>query len=185
MTSDIRHAWQASGGDTPLPDLAQLRAGADRFHRLIRRRNAIEYAACLLVVAFFGYGALSGAIKDPIAQVGAGLIVLGTVFVAWQLHRRASAVEPPQGLMPILVHQRAQLVRQRDALASVGRWYLAPFVPGLTLMILAPGIRHGIGTLDAGAWIALAVNLALFGGLWRLNRRSARQLQRAMRRICR
>jgi hypothetical protein len=181
MTSDTaRNAWQATAQDATLPALADLRAGAARFHRIVRRRNAIEYAACVLVVGFFGYGALSGAIRDPIAQAGAWLIVLGTVFVAWQLHSRASAIAPPEGMMPILAHQRAQLTRQRDALASVGLWYLAPFVPGLGLMILAPGIRHGLGTLDAGAWIALAVNIAMFGGIWWLNRRAALMLQRAI-----
>lgn len=183
MTSDTaRHAWQASGTDAALPALAEVRVGADRFHRLIRRRNAVEYAACVLVVGFFGYGALSGGIRDPIAQAGAWLIVLATIFVAWQLHSRASAVEPPaaDAARSILVHQRAQLVRQRDALASVGLWYLAPFAPGLALMVLAPGIRHGLGALGAGAWSAVAINFLVFGGVWWLNRRAARALQRAI-----
>lgn len=183
MTNDTaRHAWQATAQDAALPALADLRAGANRFHRIVRRRNAIEYSACVLVVGFFGFGALSGGIKDLIAQAGAWLIVLGTVFVAWQLHSRASAIEPPaaDAARPILVHQRAQLARQRDALASVGLWYLAPFAPGLALMILAPGIRHGIGALGPGIWTAIAVNVALFGGIWWLNLRAARQLQRAI-----
>lgn len=183
MTADpLKQAWQASAQDAALPALPEIRAGVDRFHRVIRRRNLIEYAASVLVVGFFGFGALTGAIRDPIAQTGAWLIVLGTIFVAWQLHTRASAIEPPavEGALPILIHQRAQLVRQRDALASVGLWYLAPFAPGLLLMLLAPGIRHGIGALGTGAWIAVAINLAMFGGIWWLNRYGARRLQKAI-----
>ena len=183
MTTDTaRHAWQSSGADAALPALAELRTGADRFHRLIRRRNAIEYAACVVVTLFFGYGALAGRIKDPIAQTGAWLIVLATVFVAWQLHSRASASQPPaaDAARPIIVHQRAQLVRQRDALASVGLWYLAPFAPGLALMVLAPVIRHGLGALGAGIWIGVAVNVAVFGGIWWLNHRAAKTLQCAI-----
>lgn len=183
MTTDpLKQAWQATAQDARLPDLADLRAGADRFHRVIRRRNLIEYAASVLVVGFFGYGALSGGIKDPIAQAGAWLIVLGTIFVVWQLHKRASAIEPPAAAaaQPILVHQRAQLVRQRDALARIGLWYLAPFVPGLMLTMLAPAIRHGIGALGAGAWIAVAVNVAMFTGIWWLNHRGAQALQKAI-----
>ncbi|MCW3847312.1 hypothetical protein OF829_08665 [Sphingomonas sp. LB-2] len=182
MTDPFHHAWQASGTDAALPPLAEVRAGADRFHRLIRRRNAIEYAASVLVIGFFGFGALTGAIHDPIARAGAWLIILGTLAVVWQLHRRASAIQPPaaDAARPILIHQRAQLVRQRDALAQVGLWYLAPFAPGLALMVLAPGIRHGIGALGASAWIAVAINAAVFGGIWWLNRRAARMLQRAI-----
>ena len=96
MTADpLKQAWQASAQDAALPALSEIRAGADKFHRLIRRRNLIEYAASVLVIGFFGYGALTGSIKDPIAQAGAWLIVLGTLFVVWQLHTRASAIQPP------------------------------------------------------------------------------------------
>lgn len=183
MTADpLKQAWQASAQDAALPALPDIRAGADRFHRVIRRRNLIEYAASVLVVGFFGFGAASGLIKDPIAQTGAWLIVLGTLFVVWQLHRRGSAIAPPEAeaARPILVHQRAQLVRQRDALASVGLWYLAPFVPGLMLVMLAPAFRHGIGAIHAGAWIAVGVNIAMFAGIWWLNRHGARRLQKAI-----
>ena len=177
----LRQAWQASGSGVALPTLEDARTGADRFHRLIRRRNRIEYAACALVVVFFGYGALFG-MKDAITQAGAGLVVLGVCFVAWQLHSRASAVEPPaaETAQPILVHQRRQLARQRDALSRVGLWYLLPMLPGLALMLLAPVVRHGPGALGFGLGFAIAVNVAVFGGIWWLNHRIARKLQKAI-----
>jgi hypothetical protein len=183
MTDPVRHAWQASAAEAPLPALADVRAGADRFHRIVRRRNAIEYAACVLVVVFFGIGVFR---MHPLAaQIGAALIVLGTCVVAWQLHRRASAVAPPaaDAARPILEHQRAQLARQRDALSGVGHWYLGPLVPGLALIMLAPVFHRGPAALlhmPPGALIGIAVNILVFTGIWWLNRHGARQLQKAI-----
>jgi hypothetical protein len=183
MNDPLRHAWQSTGSDTPLPSLETVRGGADRFYRMIRRRNRIEYAACVLVVVFFGIMVFRA--HSPAAQLGAALIVLGTIFVGWQLHRRASAIVPPaaDAAEPILVHQRAQLVRQRDALEQVGLWYLLPLFPGLMLMMLAPAFDTGpaaLLTFKAGTWFAIAVNLFVFGGIWWLNRLVARKLQKAV-----
>jgi hypothetical protein len=185
MTDKFQRAWQDSAADAAAPSIEEVRTGADRFYRIIRRRNFIEYAACALVVAFFGFGALSGAIRDSIAQAGALLVVAGTIFVAWQLHSRASAMTPPatDAALPILVHQRAQLVRQRDALAHVGLWYLLPFFPGLALMIFAPVLRHGLIAFGPGLAIAAAVNVVMFGGIWWLNRTGAWRLQKAIEEI--
>lgn len=180
MNETLRHAWQASAADAALPTLDRVRAGADRFHRLVRRRNRIEYGACVLVVLFFGLAVFK--IPDPLAAAGAALVVLGTLLVAWQLHIRASAEAPPaaDAGVPILAHQRAQLVRQRDALAQVALWYLLPLVPGLMLMMLAPVLRRGLGALSAELVIALGLNLLVFGGIWWLNRLAARRLQAAI-----
>lgn len=183
MTTDtVRTAWQASATDARLPDLAELRQGADKFHRQIHRRNLIEYVACVFVV--FGFTAVAIFVPSLMVRIGSVLIMLAAIFVAWQLHRRASAVTPPDGgAEPILVHQRAQLVRQRDALAQVGRWYLLPFVPGFALILLSPVIGHGWGALlglDRGVWIRIAINPLVFAGVWWLNLRGARQLQHAI-----
>jgi hypothetical protein len=181
MTDSIQQAWQSSAADPQLPALADLRAGADRFHRVVRRRNLIEYAACVLVVVFFSLGAFR---MHPLAaQIGAALIVIGTCVVAWQLHRRASAIAPPaaDAARTILQHQRAQLARQRDALAQVGLWYLAPLVPGMLLILFAPIFHHGPAALlhmPAGAAFAIGVNFLVFGGVWWLNRHAARRLQK-------
>lgn len=180
MNDALRHAWQSSGADAALPALDEVRTGADRFYRIVRRRNRVEYAASVLVVVMFG--AMVFRLPDPIAAAGAALIVLGTLLVVWQLHARASAETPPaaDAAVPILAHQRAQLARQRDALAKVGLWYLGPLVPGLSLMLLAPVLRHGLSAFSTGLAIALAVNVLVFGGIWWLNRFAARRLQAAI-----
>lgn len=180
----FKHAWQASAADAVLPTIEEARSGADRFFRQIRRRNGVEYAAGALVVLMFGAIAAFAPI-GPVARLGAALVALGALVVVWQLHRRASAEAPPEAMAmePILTHQRAQFVRQRDALSRIGLWYLGPLVPGMVLMLFHSAFERGpaaLLTLETGHWITVAVNIAVFGTVWWLNHKAARQLQHAI-----
>ena len=175
----VKQAWQASAAAPALPDLAAVRSGANLFYRRIRLRNAIEYAACVLVVICFSAYVLF--LPLLAMRIGAAMVVLGTLVVAWQLHRLASAAPPPDraAAEPILVHQRAELARQRDALAGIFTWYLLPLIPGMLVMMIGPGLAHGVsGLLHAprAMWIALTLAAATFTGVWLLNRRGAAQL---------
>ena len=179
----IKQAWQDSVSHADSPDIATLRAGADRFYRQVRRRNLIEYAASVLVVVCFSVIAFKA--PSPVTKLGAVLVILATLVAAWQLRRRASAVAPPsaESALPVLVHQRAQFVRHRDALASVGLWYLLPFAPGMALMMLAPAFEHGPGVFLTMRWrdiASMAFIFAVFGGVWWLNMLAARKLQKAI-----
>lgn len=180
-TDPFVEAWQASVAEAPLPPVGELQAGADKFYRLIRRRNRVEYAASVLVVLCFG--AYAFLLPSPIARIGAVLVVLGTLYVVWQLGRRASAIAPPpsEAALPLIVHQRAQLVRQRDALAKVGRWYLLPFVPGLAVMMLGPMLARDPAALlhmRSSDSLSILVVTLVFAGIWWLNHRAARMLGR-------
>jgi hypothetical protein len=177
----LKQAWKASADDHALPDLETVRAGADQFYRRIRLRNAIEYAASVVVVICFSAYALF--LPSPAARIGAAMVVLATLMVVWQLHRRVSAAPPPEraAAQPILVHQRAQLARQRDALVGIFTWYLLPFIPGLLVMTLGPTLEHGaVGLLHMPrlVWIRLILSVAVITGIWLLNQRGARLLQK-------
>jgi hypothetical protein len=185
MTPDetAKQAWQDSVCDAPLPALDAVRAGADRFYRLVQRRNRIEYvAASFVILCFTAYVFL---LPSPVARIGAALVVLGTLVMVWQLHRRTAPSAPPaaEAALPLIVHQRAQLVRQRDALAKVGRWYLLPFLPGLALMVLAPAVERGpeaLRSFSAGELMSIFILALVFLGIWWLNRRAAARLQKAI-----
>jgi hypothetical protein len=179
---DAKQAWQASveiGGALPLDE---VRAGADKFYRFVRRRNLIEYAAC--VVALVVFSVYIVVLPHVLQKIGSVMIIAGTVFAAWQLHRRASAVPPESaGTMPILLFSRAQLVRQRDALRTIFWWYILPFLPGLFVIMLGGrAVRLSkTGETAAVGWqelVLLGIIAASLGGLWWWNQKAAAKLQR-------
>ena len=180
MSSDesARKSWQASVTEANLPSMEQVRAGADKFYRRLRLRNNVEYVACVVVVICFGIYTFT--LEHVLQRIGSAMTVFATFVVAWQLHRRASAVPPEAaGEMPILDFVRAQLVRQRDALASIFWWYLLPFIPGMAVLMTGSiASRPPVGAVQTfGAVIAVAVIVGVFGGIWWLNLHWARKLQ--------
>jgi hypothetical protein len=159
------------------PDwLERVKADARRMNRGVALRNAVEYAASAFVLAGFGFYIL--AFPHPLMRLGSGLIIAATLFVVWQLRRRASGARLPTGAVAEswVAFRRAQLVRQRDALRSVWLWYLAPFVPGMVVF------RWGVETeLAAGPFAhGLVANLVIglvFIGVAAVNLFGARKLQ--------
>ena len=179
MTLDPKHAWQNSAPVAEAPSLAEVRAGANKFYRKVHRRNLIEYAACAFVVVAFGSYVFT--LPHILQKIGSAWIVLAAFYAAWQLHRRGSAISPAAaGQMPIYDFLRAQLVRQRDALKSVFWWYMLPFIPGLAMILIGNGMETpaGQGPPIWVRWLALAVMAGVFAGIWWLNQRVARKLQR-------
>ena len=77
----------------------------------------------------------------------------------------------------------ARATAQRDALRSVGVWYLAPFLPGMALLLAGRWFQSHATRRSLGAdhlIIALTglMVIVVFVSVWLLNQRGARQLQR-------
>lgn len=141
---DLKQLWKnQSAAATPFPE-AQLRRHARTLQRRVAVRNSIEYAAGVAVV--FGFAYFIWAYRYPLMQIGSALIILATAVVLYQLHRRAAARPLPGADAAIASRDflRTELLRQRDALRSVWRWYVAPFVPGVVVF------RWGVETQMAG-----------------------------------
>jgi hypothetical protein len=184
VTPDPKHAWQNSVPVADARSLEEVRAIADKFFRKIRRRNVIEYAACLFVVVAFGRYVFT--LPHILQKIGSAWIVFATFYAAWQLHRRGSAVSPDQaGRVPIYEFMRAQLVRQRDALRSIFWWYILPFLPGLIMILIGNGLvtPAGNGPPIWVRWLSLAMMIGIFVGIWWLNQLGARKLQRRIAEI--
>lgn len=162
--------------------LADIRARATRFQARIRWRNATEYAASIFVIGCFGWFAIT--IPSPIVQLGAAMIVLGTLYVCWKLYtlaRAKTAGETDQAQAWAEFH-RSELQRQRTALDTVWRWYLAPLAPGLLVFLAgatfapdspaplpARAILFGLSVCFAGA---------VFAGVAWLNKQAVKTLDR-------
>lgn len=170
---DARSLWrgQALAPLQPLPPQA-LVAQAGKLQRAVSRRNRRELIAAAFVVPVFLFYAWF--FPHWLTKLGALLTVAGAGVLAWQLHVRASARPLPAALAgSLLQFHRGELVRQRDALRSVWRWYIAPLVPGMVLFLCGRQIE--IGHWHPGPFIGSAL---LMGGVVLLNRYAARGLQR-------
>lgn len=178
-STDVKALWQAEGRGSVPPALEQVQDRADAFYRKITRRNWIEYAASALVVAAFAVQGWSE--ESRLVRLGCLLVIAGTIYVVWQLHRRASLEQAP--IAPTVVQSvaylRTQLRRQRDALRTVWKWYLLPFLPGLVLVMagrwIAPQGESSPGLI--GILGTLGLVLILFGAIWWANHRAADKLQ--------
>ena len=140
------------------------------------RRNRGEYIASALVVALYSFFFYT---SDGFwTQMGALLVIGGTLYVAFQLRRRGSSRTVLLGTDSISFH-RAELQRQRDALRSIWRWYLGPLVPGLTVFVVGSEVDE-----PPIEWVPLLVCLvlvlAVFGVTARLNHWAAWQMQREL-----
>jgi hypothetical protein len=157
---------------------------ADEIHRQhaalerrVGRRNMIEYlTAALVIVGVVGLVLLDVRLGAfGIGTVGLILLGIGGGVVAWQLHRRTGGAMPIDGARPSIEAYRDSLRRERDALASVARWYIGPMVPGMVTIYagaflkVPPGGRLFVIALAAVTAIAMAWVI-------RINRRGAQRI---------
>jgi hypothetical protein len=157
-----------------------LRRGTRSFQRRAALRNALEYAACVVVIACFA--SYMVAFPFPLMRIGSLLIIAATLAVAWQLRVRAASAPLPAdlGARSWLEFHRTQLARQRDALRNAWLWYVAPFVPGLVVFRWGVETELGMSTPFArGPWANLAIAAVLVVVIaW--NRHVAKRYQRRL-----
>lgn len=142
-----------------------LRRKIDLFEMRIRGRNFIGYAACLIVVAGFGY--FYFIFPNPIQRVGAVLTILGAGYFVyqfrwnWRLSRESAITAAKTGSAASIEFFRTELQRQRDFHRGIWLWSrLVIFVPGPLVFIAGFEIAHPeIATAiraDAAAFLLLA-----------------------------
>ena len=157
----------------------QIRLSAGRFRRKVEWRNARESVAALAVVLFFAFEFTRT--DDLLARIGFGLIIASMCYMVWYLYSHGSWRRLPEdaGLSSCVEFQRRELERQRDLLRSVWRWYLAPMIPGLAVVIaaVARANRHHLKYPEALAGICAIFIAAGFLFVASLNRKAARRLQ--------
>jgi hypothetical protein len=177
---NLKSLWQCQGLENTPMSLEQIREKARGYQRKIRWRNGVEYGAIAATSAFFAWSIF----RIPFAgmRVGAALCILGGWYVAYQLHRRAWPRIAPANLAltNCVEFHRAELVRQRDFLRGIWRWYLGPFIPGLAWLVAAAGMANP-GRLPR-VWPFLAgyslVTALAFFLIARMNLKAAGKLQK-------
>lgn len=176
---DFSRLWQRSDAALAPLALADIKHRADVLGDRIARRNRREYAAAGIVVAVFAVYAV--VFPAPLLKLGSLLVIAGTLFIAFQLARRTSRPDPEAEIADVRSYFRARLVTEEHMLARVGRWYLAPLVPGLALFLA--GLVPAAGLTPLGATALVTAHIAAFAGIWLLNRRAAAMLRAQIERL--
>lgn len=172
---DLMRLWKTQTEERPMM-LSEIRSKATKFERQIRWRNLLEYGAAVIVVGAFSRLLWIG--QHELVRVGAGLIVLATLYVVYRIHRDGSVTGMPEdvALTTCRDFHRGQLVRHRDLLRSIWTWYLLPFVPGLLFLLI------GRAAADPSRAFRVAMSaivcVLMFLGIGWLNQRAARRLDR-------
>ncbi len=183
--NDIRSLWQSIPIDPVTVSIDEMRVRAKAFEKKIRRRNFIEYAASVFVTVAFAWYATLPIGAWPLWPIANIMIIAGILVVVVNLHRKTRAATPPSGASAeaLVDFQRAEFVRQRDALKTTWRWYIFPIIPGLVLWFIAMGLGFASAAGDLGrAFIVLGgaglAALLVFAAIVLLNLLGAAHLQR-------
>jgi len=185
MNLDPQRLWQSQPTEYDPMTLAQIHQEAERLQTRVGWRNLREYVAGAVGILFFLPVVLFG--HSWMMQAGAAWVIVAMLYIFWRLSRVGPSRAPIPGAethgAALVDFQRAELARQRDALRSVGTWYLAPVLPGFALILLGrwfgPPAAHRTTAADhliillAGAITALVLLV-----IWLLNQRGADRLQK-------
>jgi hypothetical protein len=186
--SSIEKLWQGQATDSQKIAAQVLRRKMQKFERRIVWRNLREYVAGAIVAIAFAY--YTYRFPMLLVRIGCVLVIVGAVYVLYELHRRASAEPAPaeMAMSSCVEFQLRQLERQRDALRAVWSWYLLPFLPGMCVFLLgifqfamrtANAAGQPFSTTVAVSFFCLvsAGVAVVFFAVWKLNQWAAKKLQ--------
>ncbi len=131
----------------------------ERFWGRIVRRDLIETATAVVLIFVFGWMVIS--LDDLISRIGAGSLVLSSLFIVWKLHRTRTIQRPAPIDAPVRDFCRIELDRldrQIQLLRGVLRWYIAPIILGTNMIYIG---RSGFG-IDSLFYVIITVLLAWF-----------------------
>ena len=173
-----RELWSKDDAPTPEVTMEEILTRTDRLRRSVRFSNTMELVAgALVVVVFIAMAAVPGFARLPtVSRVGAALIACATIFVLTYLVLRSARGEPRPDQSTLACY-REDLERRHALLASVVRWYLAPFWPGMAVFFAGIFVEHwhkpgAPFTFAVCILVVVAVNTSIA----LLNRRAARKL---------
>jgi hypothetical protein len=170
---DLRALWQSQPASHPAISLGELMKREAKHARVVRFRNAREYVAGALVVGLFGAICvhppdlhLTSTVPMRLASA---TIVIAAVYIIVTVRRRGTALPPPAPDAPLalhLQHHRASLVRQRDLLRNVWRWYLGPCAAGTLLFVLSMAFTLPVKLSLATILVRFASPVALIAAFY-------------------
>jgi di/tricarboxylate transporter len=175
----VLELWQNQKTEGVRMSVEQVRLEAGRFGRKIGARNLREYVVAVVMMIYFGFW--FSRIPYVAAKVGFGLLIAGLAYLVWHMLSKGSpgTMDETAGLSGWIEFRRRELVRQRDLLRSVWKWYLGPCVPGLVVLVVWFVLANRSKPIVVlGAAVYALVVAAGFWWMARLNAKGADKLQR-------
>ena len=175
---EAQQIWQSQPVEGTTMSVEAIRQRATKFERKVSRRNLGESVAAVFVIVCFAY--FFATMHDVLFRITWALFMAGMIWVVVQLYRKGTprTIPADMGSSTSLEFFRTELKRQRDLAVDIWTWYLIPLLPGYVaynvahaLMFCRPLSLAGLGLLDV-------FFAATFIGVWQLNVRAARCLQR-------
>jgi hypothetical protein len=181
MTGDdpLRALWRDQPTkEVPEMSIEVLRERSDRLARKVSQRKWSETFAggvSIALLAALGVRVTSA----PLVQLACALLVVGEAVVLVSLWRRSKPRPTPlsESTAGYLAYYRDALVKERDLLGTVWRWYLAPGVPGLVLFPIAVSMEIGVSPAIVGASALASIGL-VFAIIVLAYRHTSRKLAR-------
>ena len=173
LPDDIRNVWQNQPVENISMPLEEIRQKARQFEKTINRRNLGEYIGGAIGAAVYIFYIVK---FDNLAiRAGSFLIIAGLLCSLVQIYKGASPrkLAAHLALTASLEFHRKELMRQRDLLRSVWKWYIGPIVPGLVVFSAGAMPRRGLGLV-----LYVSVLVAVFGFIIWANHRAAERLDR-------
>lgn len=178
MSDPLIDLWKSQPTAASPLDTTELARRDRALRRRLKLRDATEFLAGGLVIVAFGY--VAWIVPDLAIRAAAILELAGVALVLTTLWRRRPRGDAEVLGVPVRDHYRAELVRQRDMLASVWRWYIGPIVPGMLAFFAAVAWASARATGDIqAAFPGLALLVPILGVFWlvgRINAAGARRL---------
>ena len=174
---DLKDLWRSDDpSGQPTVDLDAIKNEAKGFESKIKRRNVLEWIACLIVAGFYFRDALSA--NHMLSVFGNAFVLASAVFIAvvlWKRGRLAPQPEPNLDAMSFCRAYAANLDAQAKLLEQVHRWYLGPIAFGVICVEVGEYLA-GNQSLAVVSMIGLLLAF-VFGGIYWFNVRAAQKLR--------
>jgi hypothetical protein len=144
--------------------------------KCVQRRNRREIVAACVLIAVFALIIASDILRQPedtLSIVGGGVVIFALLLkisvIWWKLRIPKSELSafPPTQFPEKWKHH---LTQQARMLRLVWLWYLLPLFLGLCIYLLS--------VYDAYFIVPLLIIVAVFVGVWRLNLKAAKRIER-------
>ena len=174
---DLRDLWHSDPiADPPTMNVAEVQSKASAFETKIKRRNLIEWLACLVVVGLHAHDAFDSA--NALILTGNLIVVFAGLFIAvvlWRKGRVSLDADPTLDAVGFINAHAHALEAQAKLLSRVPLWYLSPIAIGLGFLFAG---RYPTNGQPSIAWLLTITFVALvFISIAWMNLRAARKLR--------